>query len=57
MRTLQRKGNGQEYGRVLDVVLTILWSALPDGHIDFVKRRSCEDTGLNLDDANGREWQ
>ena len=44
-------------GRALDAVPAILWTALPDGHIDFVNRRWSEYTGLTLDDANGREWQ
>ena len=44
-------------GRVLDVVPAMVWTALPDGSIDFVNRRWSEYTGLRLDEAHGWDWQ
>ena len=42
--------------RVLDGLPAMVWTALPDGHIDFVNRRWCEYTGLDLDAARSSEW-
>jgi len=44
-------------GRVLDALPAVVWTALPDGRIDFVNRRWSEYTGLSLGDAHGRDWQ
>ena len=46
-----------DLGRVLDALPTMVWTALPDGHIDFVNRRWSEYTGLSLDEAHGWNWQ
>ena len=46
-----------DLGRVLDALPAMVWTALPDGHIDFVNRRWSEYTGLSLDEAHGWEWQ
>ena len=42
-----------DLGRVLDSLPSMVWTALPDGHIDFVNRRWSEYTGL----GEAREWQ
>jgi len=34
----------------------MVWTALPDGHIDFVNQRWCEYTGRSVDEAHGRGW-
>ncbi len=44
-----------DLGRVLDSLPSIVWTALPDGHIDFVNRRWSEYTGF--DEAQAWEWQ
>jgi PAS domain S-box-containing protein len=46
-----------ELGVVLDALPAMLWTALPDGRIDFVNRRWSEYTGLSLDEGPGWEWQ
>ncbi|MGX5802445.1 PAS domain-containing sensor histidine kinase [Bradyrhizobium sp. Arg314] len=46
-----------DLNRVLDVLPVMVWTALPDGHVDFVNRRWSEHTGLSLDEASGCEWQ
>ena len=46
-----------DLGRVLDALPAMVWTALPDGHIDFVNRRWSEYTGLSLDEAHGWDWQ
>ena len=42
---------------VLDALPGMVWTALPDGHIDFVNQHWCEYTGLRVDDALGTGWQ
>ncbi|RWP04200.1 PAS domain-containing protein [Mesorhizobium sp.] len=44
-------------GRILDSLPSFVWTALPDGRIDFVNGRWSEYTGLGLDEAAGRGWQ
>ena len=43
--------------RILDALPGMIWTALPDGRIDFVNRRWSVFTGLGLDHALGWEWQ
>jgi PAS domain S-box-containing protein len=49
----------RESGRLRDVIETIpayVWSALPDGSVDFVNRRWLEFSGFSLDKALGWGW-
>ena len=46
-----------ELSRVVDALPGLMWTALPDGQIDFVNRRWCEYTGLGIDAARGNGWQ
>src|SRR5262249_44086346 len=41
----------------LDALPAMVWTAQPDGRIDFVNRRWSEYTGLDVDEAHGWEWQ
>jgi PAS domain S-box-containing protein len=41
---------------IIDGLPTMLWSALPDGSIEFLNRRWLDYTGLVADAAQGREW-
>jgi PAS domain S-box-containing protein len=43
--------------RVVDALPGLVWTALPDGHVDFLNQRWCEYTGLSADDAYGAGWQ
>ena len=46
-----------ELSRVVDALPGLVWTALPDGHVDFLNQRWCEYTGLSIDEAYGRGWQ
>jgi PAS domain S-box-containing protein len=46
-----------ELGLVVDTLPGLVWTALPDGNIDFVNRYWCEYTGLRLGEAHGPGWQ
>ncbi|PWU05987.1 MAG: hypothetical protein C5B51_13255, partial [Terriglobia bacterium] len=49
----------REARRLRDVIETIpayVWSALPDGFVDFVNRRWLEFSGFSLDQAKGWGW-
>ena len=40
-----------ELSRVVDALPGFVWTAFPDGQIDFLNRRWCEYTGLSVDEA------
>jgi PAS domain-containing protein len=46
-----------ELSRVIDSLPGMVWTALPDGHVDFVNQRWSEYTGLSAEAAYGRGWQ
>jgi PAS domain S-box-containing protein len=46
-----------DLGRVLDALPALVWTALPDGYIDYVSQRWSDYTGLSPDEAHGWEWQ
>jgi PAS domain S-box-containing protein len=41
---------------LVDTIPALVWSALPDGSLDFINRR-WEELGLSLEDLQGSEWQ
>jgi PAS domain S-box-containing protein len=43
--------------RIINALPALVWTALPDGHVDFLNQRWCEYTGLSADDARGFGWQ
>ncbi len=45
-----------ELRRLVDGLPGLIWSAVPNGHIDFVNRLWCEYTGLGFDEAVS-QWQ
>jgi PAS domain S-box-containing protein len=45
-----------ELSRVIDALPGLVWTALPDGHIDFLNQRWCEYTGVRAEDALGQGW-
>ena len=45
-----------ELSRVVDALPGLVWTAQPDGHIDFINQRWCEYTGLSVDEAHGGGW-
>jgi PAS domain S-box-containing protein len=49
----------KEFKKLQDVIETIpayVWSALPDGSVDFINKRWLEFSGLSLDQALGWGW-
>jgi PAS domain S-box-containing protein len=46
-----------ELGPVVDTLPGLVWTALPDGSVDFLNRYWCEYTGLGVDQAHGSGWQ
>ena len=47
----------RELGPVVDAVPGFVWTALPDGQIDFMNHRWSEYTGQAADTSHGRGWQ
>src|SRR6476661_2075795 len=46
-----------QLNQVVDALPGLVWTALPDGDIDFLNQRWCEYTGLSAEEAQGRGWQ
>jgi PAS domain S-box-containing protein len=46
-----------ELSRTVDALPGLVWTAFPDGRIEFVNRRWCEYTGLSVEQAAGEGWQ
>jgi PAS domain S-box-containing protein len=46
-----------QLGPVVDALPGLVWTARPDGKIDFMNQRWSEYTGLAIDKSHGRGWQ
>jgi formate hydrogenlyase transcriptional activator len=46
-----------QFQMAIDTIPGLVWSALPDGYIDFLNQRWREYTGLTLSEAGGWGWQ
>jgi PAS domain S-box-containing protein len=46
-----------ELSRVVDVLPGLVWTALPDGRVDFINQYWCQCTGLSVDEGYGSGWQ
>jgi len=42
---------------VIDTIPGLVWSAMPDGHIEYLNKRWIDYTGLTLEEASGWGWQ
>ena len=49
----KRAGMENDLSRVVDALPGLVWTALPDAHIDFLNQRLCTWPGLSLDGARG----
>ncbi len=47
----------EELRGVIETVPAMVWTALPDGAVDFINRRWQEFTGLSLDEMSGEGWK
>jgi PAS domain S-box-containing protein len=45
------------FSRVVDALPGMVWTALPDGKIDFVNHRWCEYIGVEADEASCLSWK
>src|SRR5713226_9404787 len=46
-----------QFQLAIDTIPGLVWSAMPDGHIDYLNQRWREYTGLSLQEAGGWGWQ
>jgi PAS domain S-box-containing protein len=46
-----------QFQLAIDTIPGLVWSTLPDGHIDFLNQRWREYTGLTINEASGWGWQ
>jgi PAS domain S-box-containing protein len=46
-----------QFRLAIDKIPGLVWTARPDGHIDFLNQRWLEYTGLTLEQASGWGWQ
>jgi PAS domain S-box-containing protein len=51
------QGLESDFGLIVDHLPGLVWTALPDGNIDFLNRRWDEYTGLSLNAVSGSLWQ
>jgi PAS domain-containing protein len=47
----------KELSGVVDALPGLVWTALPDGQVDFVNRQWRDYTGLSLEDSCGDGWR
>lgn len=47
----------EELRQVIETVPAMVWTALPDGRVDFINRRVQEFTGLSLDGTLAGNWE
>lgn len=45
-----------ELRQAIGIIPGLVWSAQPDGHVDFLNKRWCDYTGLSLEGASGTGW-
>ncbi len=46
-----------QLSHVVDALPSLVWTARPDGQVDFINRRWCEYTGFSADQGVGEGWQ
>jgi len=54
---IQFAENEKRWRAFLDAIPQMVWSALPDGYVDFYNRRWYEFTGLPVGSSDGESWQ
>lgn len=54
---LEAKRAKQQFRLAIDTIPGLVWTSLPDGHIDFLNQRWLVYTGLSNSEAEGWGWQ
>jgi PAS domain S-box-containing protein len=57
LRVHQLQRESKQLRDVIDTIPGYVWSALPEGSIDFINRRWLEFSGLSLEEGLGRGWE
>jgi PAS domain S-box-containing protein len=53
----KRSAMESELGAVVDALPGLVWTAFPDGQIDYLNQRWSDYTGLGVEESLGRGWQ
>ncbi|MFZ0962371.1 MAG: two-component regulator propeller domain-containing protein, partial [Terriglobia bacterium] len=56
-RVHQLQRESKQLREVIDTIPGYVWSARPDGSLDFINRRWLEFSGLSLEEGLGRGWE
>jgi PAS domain S-box-containing protein len=56
-RVHQIQRQSKQLRDVIDTIPGYVWSALPDGSVDFINQRWLEFSGVSLEEALGRGWE
>ena len=56
-RVHQLQRESKQLRDVIDTIPGYVWSALPDGSLDFINRRWLEFSGFSLEEGLGRGWE
>jgi PAS domain-containing protein len=51
------KRSEDQLRQAIDTFPALVWSALPDGHLDYLNKRWTDYTGLTLEQASVRGWE
>jgi PAS domain S-box-containing protein len=56
-RVHQLQRESKQLREVIDTIPGSVWSALPDGSVDFINRRWLDFSGVSLEEGLGRGWE
>ena len=56
-RAAEMRQGAHRYGFLADVMPQIVWTAKPDGNIDYYNQRWFDYTGMSLEQTQGQGWQ
>jgi PAS domain S-box-containing protein len=51
------KRSEDQLRQAIDTFPALVWSAMPDGHLDYLNKRWTDYTGLTLEQASARGWE
>src|SRR6476661_9552666 len=52
-----RLASEEQYHALADAMPQIVWTARPDGRLDYYNQRWFDYTGITLDETQGRGWE